>query len=452
MMKFSFFLMATAILSLSHQLADAQQFSISPNQRYLVDEEGKPFLYLGDTAWELFHRLSSEEARTYLKNRADKGFTVIQAVVLAQLGGLDDPNANGDLPLIDQNPSQPNEAYFKHVDKIIDFAEQLGLAIGLLPTWGSYWSETNGNDKVFDSESASDFAKFLAERYRDKRIIWILGGDENINTANERAIIEAMASGIEDIDDDALITFHPRGPGLSSDYFHESDWLDFNMYQSSHAARDQDNGLFALHDYELRPAKPTLDGEPRYEGIPVGFYNKGHNPADRFNDHDSRQAAYWSMLSGACGHTYGNNNIWQMWDETREPVIGANVPWFQAIDHPGAFQIKHLKKLFEARPFYMLEPSQKILTGHTAGVKGSLSKDRSFAIIYAPLGQPFGVDQSWLEGQSLRATWFDPRYGVTYPIHTGNTFGFQTYTPPSEGRGNDWILILDSADRLESFR
>ncbi|RYY22271.1 MAG: DUF4038 domain-containing protein, partial [Chitinophagaceae bacterium] len=64
------------------------QLQVSENQRFLVTKDGKPFFWLGDTAWELFHRLSREEADTYLKNRADKGFTVIQAVALAELDGL----------------------------------------------------------------------------------------------------------------------------------------------------------------------------------------------------------------------------------------------------------------------------------------------------------------------------------------------------------------------------
>ena len=35
---------------------------VSPNRRYLQFEDGSPFFYLGDTAWELFHRLDKEEA------------------------------------------------------------------------------------------------------------------------------------------------------------------------------------------------------------------------------------------------------------------------------------------------------------------------------------------------------------------------------------------------------
>lgn len=48
------------------------------NGRYLVTETGRPLFYLGDTAWELFHRLTREETGLYLKDRASKGFTVVR--------------------------------------------------------------------------------------------------------------------------------------------------------------------------------------------------------------------------------------------------------------------------------------------------------------------------------------------------------------------------------------
>ncbi len=431
---------------------NAQYLQVSPNHRYLQNAEGKPFFYLGDTAWELFHRLSLVEASRYLENRVDKGFTVIQAVVLAQLGGLSVPNANGDLPCIDRDPAQIEEAYFEHVDAIIGMANKLGLVIGMLPTWGSYWSSTNNTDPIFTPENARLFGKFLGERYREDSVIWILGGDENINNEKERSIIEAMVDGIHEGDGGHhLMTFHPRGPGRSSDYLHQASWLDFNMFQSSHSSHDHDNGLFAEHDYSLQPTKPTLDGEPRYECIPVGFYFRGANRLDLFDDYDCRQAAYWSILAGACGHTYGHNSIWQMYSEGRDPIIGATVPWNEAMDHPGAFQMRHLRKLFTVRPFHKLIPDQSILLQASADagakVRAAVSSDRSFAIIYSPRGKPFTVNQDVIKASKLKSIWFDPRYGISHPIHTGNTFATQTYAPPTQGRGNDWILILEDSEK-----
>ena len=432
------------------QLVAAQFLTVSDNGRYLQQGDGTPFFYLGDTAWELFHRLDSAEADKYFADRARKGFTVIQAVVLAQLGGLTIPNANGDLPFHDQNMQKPNGAYFGHIDLLVDLAASHGLTIGMLPTWGSYWSTINGKQKIFDVENARVFGAFLGERYQDDFIIWIMGGDENINNEEERLIIEAMVEGIKNHDQENLMTFHPRGPGRSSDYFHQTDWLDFNMYQSSHAGHHHDNGLFAEHDLALQPTKPTLDSEPRYELIPAGFYFKGNNQLDLFTDDDARQAAYWSVLAGACGHTYGHNSIWQMYDRDKQPIIGAKIPWYEAIHHPGSLQMKHLRTLFEARPFHQLHPNQQMIKSNAPEmqkVRAALATDASFALIYTPDGSPFTIDQSVIKATKLKSIWYDPRYGVSHPIHTGNTFAIQTYTPPTQGIGQDWILILEDADR-----
>ncbi len=81
---------------------------LSANGRYFVYGDGTPFFYLGDTAWELFHRLNREEADTYLQDRANKGFNVIQAVVLAEQDGLRIPNPYGQVPFQNLDPTKPN--------------------------------------------------------------------------------------------------------------------------------------------------------------------------------------------------------------------------------------------------------------------------------------------------------------------------------------------------------
>ena len=424
-----------------------KKLRVSPNHRYLEYADGEPFFYLGDTAWELFHRLSREEADHYLSNRASKGFTVIQAVVLAQLGGLTDPNPYGHTPLADNDPTKPNEAYFEHVDYIVDKAAEMGLVMGMLPTWGSYWRTESG---IFDSDNARVYGRFLGRRYRDKPIIWVLGGDQNIGNDTERATVTAMALGLREGDGGRhLMTYHPRGPGLSSDYFHQADWLDLNMFQSSHAARDHDNGLFTEHDYALTPPKPTLDGEPRYEMLAVGFYNAGEARNVRFDAYDARQAAYWSLLAGACGHTYGHSSVWQMWQPGRTPIIWANTPWRKSLDHPGAFQVGLIRNLFESRPYRKLVPNPSVIVdGPRSGgakVRAAVASDGSFAFIYSPRGEQFMVRMGAIRAPRVAATWYDPRYGIAESLHTGDNVGFQTFVPPTSGRGADWVLVLDDA-------
>lgn len=446
-MRSFFFGAAMAVMLQSVPVVQAQaRIEVAPDGRHLQSGDGKPFFYLGDTAWALFHRLTREEADQYLQDRAAKGFTVIQAVALAELNGLDTPNAYGELPLVNRDPSTPNNAYFDHIDYVISQANRLGLTVGLLPSWGHYWRD--GDRRIFDVESARAYGRFLGNRYRDANVIWILGGDSNVRSDQERSIIDAIAYGLEDGDGGKhLITFHPRGPGLSSEQLRDAKWLDFYMNQSSHAARDLDTGLYVEHDLALEPKRPVIDGEPRYEGIPVGFYNEGYDPRLRFDDDDARQAAWWSVLAGAAGHTYGNNNVWQMWTAERDPAIGANRPWFEAIQDPGARQMGFLRRFMEEHEFQTLEPRQDlILDGPTQGaakLRAARASDGSRIIVYSPKGEPFTLDLGELAGGMHRQTWFDPRYGVEYPFRTEQNQGIQSFDPPSSGQGADWVLLLE---------
>src|SRR5688572_25190464 len=151
------------IQSIFHKVS--AQFSVSDNKRYLL-KEGKPFFWLGDTGWELFHRLNREEADRYLKRRSEQGFTVIQAVILAEMDGLHIGNTYGETPLINEDPAKPNEKYFEHVDYIIDKAAVYNINIGLLPTWGDkvFKDKWGKGPEIFTEQNAAIYAEWLANR------------------------------------------------------------------------------------------------------------------------------------------------------------------------------------------------------------------------------------------------------------------------------------------------
>ena len=169
----------------------------------------------------MFHRLTREEADLYLQDRAKKGFTVIQAVILAELDGLNTPNAYGEKPLIDNDPTKPNEKYFTHVDYIVNRAAKLGMIIGMLPSWGDKWNKNWGlGPEIFTAANAKSFGRYLGKRYRDKPIIWIMGGDRDIIDDEDSGIINSMVEGLKAGDGGAhLVTFHPQGGKSSSDFF-----------------------------------------------------------------------------------------------------------------------------------------------------------------------------------------------------------------------------------------
>lgn len=447
------FLMPVPVL-LGEAQASSPSLKISPNGRYLTTDRGEPFFYLGDTAWELFHRLNREEADLYLKDRAGKGFTVIQAVVLAELDGLHTANAYGHIPLINDDPTKPNirpgsnDDYWDHVDWIVNRAEELGLFIGMLPTWGDKWNKKWGiGPEIFNPENARTYGEFLGKRYREKPIIWILGGDRNPENESHLSIIRALATGLQTGDQGRhLMSYHPQGGSNSATWFHEDDWLSFNMFQSGHSKPNNPNYLVTLANYGRQPVKPTLDGEPRYEDHPINWRQE----SGWFDDWDVRQAAYWSMLCGACGHTYGNHNIWQMFEPPRKPVSSARTPWKTALHHPGASQMGYMKQLFLLRPYYRLVPDQEMIkdSEESGGDhrRAARADDGSFALIYLPTGGSIRVRTEKLKGTHLRCSWFDPRKGEIVSSKEITKSTVSTLQAPSAGRGNDWVLILDDAE------
>lgn len=455
-----------------------QQLKVSANGRFLVREGGTPFFWLGDTAWELFHRLDREAVDLYLKNRQEKGFNVIQAVGLPGLGELDNgllaPNPYGELPLIDQDPARPNEAYWQHVDYVIEKAEALGLYTALTPTWGQYVTGgyTNG-PIVFDISNAYAFGEFLGQRYRAKPIIWVMGGDTDSiwRGGDYRPVFRAMAEGVTvgvagSLDYSQLaMTYHPAGGKSSSNFLHDEPWLDFNSFESGHRPSRKpfgiDNYKLVEIDYARTPVKPTLDFEPRYEDHPIDS-----NPKNGyFNGSDIRQAAYWSLFAGAAGHSYGNHNIWQFFGAGDTPYATApRTPWTEAIDQVGAFDMEHVRNLMESRPFLTRIPDQSIVVSSIGTgmdhVRATRGADGDYAFVYAPTGKSVTVDMSKISNDEVVAWWYDPRSGKHKRIGTFSNTGSRTFeSPPADERLefesgdpersdlNDWVLVLDAASQ-----
>jgi hypothetical protein len=450
-----------AILFASSFCLGLPRLKVAENRRYLVTEQGTPFFYLGDTAWELFHRLNREEAERYLKDRSGKGFTVIQAVALAELDGLNDPNAYGHRPLLNNDPTTPDvregkdNDYWDHVDFIVQKADSLGLYIGFLPTWGDKWNQRRGaGPEIFNPRNAEIYAEWLGRRYQSAgNIIWILGGDRPVEKDTHQEVMRSMARGLRKGDSGThLTTWHPPGGQGSSRWFHEDDWLDFNMRQNGHVTEFNPRYELTRADYERTPIKPVLDGEPIYEDHPISFRAKelGHSVAA-----DVRRPLYWDLFTGAFGHTYGHHSVWQMWQANRKPINNPLMPWFEAIDQPGARQMQYGRWLMESRPFLTRIPDDTIIVPADpassvpgAGLKrfaGTRDQEGSFAMVYVPTGRPFGVRMDAVRGSRVKTWWYNPRTGESTIIGEFPNTGERKFVPPSLGENLDWVLVLDDA-------
>ncbi len=448
-----FSLLICLLLVATQCFSQLQRLKVSDNHRFLVTEDGNPFFWMADTAWELFHRCDRDEVDMYLQKRAEQGFNVVQAVALAEIDGLNDPNPYGNTPLFNNDPTTPNPGYFEHVDYVISKADELGIYIALLPTWGDKLFKNNWGvgPEVFNPENARSFGKWIGNRYKNRdNIIWVIGGDRNPrDDTKDVEVWNQMAEGIAEMAggyDGTLMTFHPqpREWGGSSTWFHQQPWLDFNMHQTGHCA-NKGTYKHIEHDYALTPTKPVLDGEPLYEDHPNCFKpdELGHSVPE-----DIRRIMYWNVFAGGFGQTYGCHDVWQMFKQGRNGINRPLRPWPVALDLPMANQVKHLKNLMLSRPFLTRIPDQSLVPGRQEDDKNYVvatrSIDGSYAMVYFPTGRETDLDLSSLSAVELKGWWYDPRTGASCEAGNLVKSESETVTPPSSGKGNDWVLVLDA--------
>ena len=438
------------------------RIEVSAHGHYLQYADGTPFFWMGDTAWELFHRLTLDEIRTYLDNRKEKGFNVIQAVVLAEMDGLRKPNQYGEVPLYNMDPTKPNEKYFQVIDSAMKMALTRKIVVALLPTWGDKVSLMWGvGPVIFNPENAYIYGKWIGHRYKDfPNLIWILGGDRPpVNDSTDwRPVWRAMAIGIrEGVGQKVLIAYHiSGGPESTSQFLQQEKWLDINMMQSGHGSgHDVAVWQWIARDRNLKPTKPTLDAEPNYEDHPVNPW-PAWNPANGyFDDYDVRKQTYRSVFAGACGVTYGHHSIWQFWNPKETKINHAKMYWTDALDRPGAFQMGYLKNLMESRPQSTRIPDDSvILKGqgekgeHMVATRDSLG---SYLFVYLPIGKTITINTSFMETDQVSCWWFNPKDGKAQSIGLLPRKDKMEFISPSAGIKNDWVLVIDDPDKHYSI-
>ncbi|MFH0758638.1 MAG: glycoside hydrolase family 140 protein [Bacteroidota bacterium] len=418
------------------------KLQISFNKRFFQFADGTPFFYMADTAWEMFHRLSMNEIEFYFDSRKVQGYNVIQAVLIPEMDGLRTPNVYGQLPFTDQNADKPNPEYFDFVELVLHLAEAKDMFLALVPTWGDKIDKIFGiGPELFNEVNAYNYGVWLGNRFSSvPNLIWINGGDRS-GGGDNFAIWDALGKGIKSADPNHLMTFHPLGDASSSMWFHHAEWLDFNVCQSGHSMRNYPNHMMISYDYLRQPAKPCLDMEPRYEEHAVNW-NADKNGI--FTDYDVRQAAYWAVFAGACGHAYGTHPVWQMYDIGREPIGYIRSTWKEALQFTGASQLIHLKNLMLSRSYFDRIPFQSILKVPKVGEEHiRCTGGNSYLMCYLPLGGTLELEMRRIPWQKSKASWFNPRTGQSEPIGIFLKNDTGSFTAPSSGVGNDWVMVLD---------
>lgn len=433
---------------------------------------------MGDTDWEIFHRLTREEIEAFINIRSEQGYNVLQAVALAEENGIRQPNRYGDWPLNNEDPTQllttpgnnpENEYeydYWDHVDFAINKAAEKKMYIGLLPTWGDKVAHLWGEGPIiFNEQNAEVYGQLLATRYAKQwNIIWVLGGDrpavyksrDSEKEYDDRPIWNAMAKGIESVlGKEAFITYHPSGGKFrTTDFVHHEPWLDMNAFQSGHGSKETDPWNWVQKDLSMKPQKPTLDMEPCYEDHPVNPWDgKWTRARGYFDAYDVRARIYRGVFAGACGVTYGHHQIWQFLNkDLYKPInIGDTIiGWQTAARAQAAGEMQYLKNLMLSRPYFSRINDQAIIKSKVTGnyvdyISATRDAEKSYAMIYLPQNKPVKIDLSKIFGATKNIWWYDPRTGKSTASKSVKGNGTKNFTPPKEGK--DWVLVIDDASK-----
>ncbi len=443
----------------------------SANGRHFEHQDGTPFLWLADTWWMGFTKRLEwpKQFQSMVLDRVDKGFSVIQIVagLYPDMPPFHPDGANEAGFPWTEDYTQINPAYFDYVDRRIEYLIDAGLMPCIFGCWG-YFSKFMGVEKL------KQHWRYIIARYAAYPVVWSYAGEGVLPyytdplwgkwdqyTPKAKADWTEIAQYVRATEPyGRMMSIHPPcygSPELCGHSMLEDRALvDYDMLQTTHGSMN--GGWHSVMNLRyarsLEPAMPVLQSEGFYEGI----LEQGREEAQRW--------FFWSsMLTGAAGHTYGANGIWQL--NTKEKPFRANpinsnwgdTPWDVAAQLPGGRQIGIGKKILEGYEWWKFEPHQdwvvtarppqswvpenlaSAMQPYAAGIPGKVRFIYTvLQDMYTGLSAVCGLE----EGIVYHAEYIDTSSGQRHEIGdiSGDADGRWIPTQPPSNR--DWLIIMEA--------
>ena len=430
---------------------------MSENGRYLSHADGTPFFWLADSWW---HGMTTrfqwpEDFKMLTRDRSEKGFSVIQFAVgfPCDIVEFDNRGANEAGFPISRDYRKINPAYFDLVDLRIQHLVDSGLVPNVLGTWGYHlpW---------FGVENMKRYWRYIIARYGAYPVSWTVAGETTLtyyllddDQAKESLELQQkgwseVARYIKETDPlDRILTAHP---GPASGHFQpisNMSLLDMIMVQPGHSGWDcLPTALGHLQIAQGKfPDQPVMQGEVCFEGMHGGG-----------SDAKLQRVLFWTnLLSGAVGHCYGADAIWQF--NTEETLFGpspgghtwGNTPWEEACQWKGSFYVGLGRKILQRFDFHQFEPHPEWI--HPSANEGDVQHayaagiSDEMRIFYFPQGvMPWGQKHTVRgldKDTAYEATYLDPLTGKEYPLNTP-VFGKSEWVIPPAPILQDWLFVL----------
>lgn len=424
---------------------------VSENGRYLTYSDGEPFFWLGDIWWYAPSKYmplvgsSNPEIISAFKHavevRKNQGYTVL---VFGFLGGL----AGYDGPVDFHRTRRIEPKYWQEVDKYIEYA----VSQGFIPVASMIWHDP-GNTL----EDWKTLWEYFLARYAAYPVTWQIQAEYNAEGSIKAGITQISLAIGEFLDEndpyDRASSIHAHWYKLDGREHWDAAWLDFLMLEGAHEDPYGVPDSVYEEAYTYNPTRPMVLTETSFEGI----QRHGYPP---HSDSVVRRNFYRAMQQGCTGVIYGAHGLWYPTqredDQTFWKDWGKSVPWWEALELPGGYQMGYLKRFYESIEWWKLQPKSFLLTyepvvtnPRLAGVIGILAlgeEDDATVAVYFPAGN--GPDSmvtyktSQDDGTMYDAQWFDPR--------TGEFGGNKEFLEVREGvvvlpdrpSADDWVLVL----------
>jgi len=405
---------------------------ISASGNYLEDQDGVPFLIVGEAAWSIAAQLNPSEVIKYLDDRSAKGFTAVLVNAIEHEFSSNPPyNYTGQHPFNNGNFdwSVRNESYWLHVDYILNEAKNRGMLVFFFPAYLGASCVSAGwcSEMVAQTNSAmTNYGEWLGNRYGNQgNIIWVHGGDANANAhsgAYDR--VAAIANGIKSKDGNHLHAAHSaRERSALDDY---SALIDLNTTYSYSSAQGK-----VQNDYQRSGAIPFTYIEGDYENEQSSTVL------------DLQRQALTAYLGGALlGHFFGNCPIWHFGSDSN---LCALSNWQAQLESVGSKSMTNIGKLMKSREWWKLEPdynAQVVISGKSSATSykaAASASDGRTVMVWFPEVSNATIDMSQINGSQAKVWWWNPIDNTSTLIGVYATSGTQEFTPVIGGM----VLVID---------
>ena len=424
---------------------------VRADKRHFEHADGTPFFWLGDTWWMgLCQRMNwPSDIQTLAADRVRKGFTVVQIVagLYPDMPQFDPRGANEAGFPWEAGYARIKPAYFDMADLRLEYLVSKGIAPCIVGCWGYYLP-------ILGEKKMKQHWRYIVARWGALPVFWCLAGEGSMpyylsknheqDAAMQKHGWSEIGRYIRSIDPSRHpITIHPSTAARAT--VDDPSVLDFDMLQTGHSDRTSIPNTIRLvtESYAQTPSMPVLVGEVCYEGI----MEASRQEVQRF--------MFWScLLSGAAGHTYGANGIWQV--NTAEKPFGASphgrswgdTPWETASQLPGSAQVGIAKKLLMRYEWWRFEPHPEWVEPHwtlkdfvqayAAGIPGNVR------ILFFPVwGAP--VVKQLEKGVAYKAFFFNPANEKEYPLPAVESDAEGSWKPSPPPIFQDWVLVMERA-------